>query len=245
VIRRIIGKWLKAGILEERNVHYPEAGTPQGGVISPLLSNIYLHEVLDTWFEQMVKPRLNGKAFMVRYADDAIIGCASKEDADRIMKVLPLRFTKYGLTIHPEKTKLVDFRAPTGEQRKGTGSFTFLGFKHYWVKSRKGRWIIGRKTDSKRLNRALQRITQWCRQFRHASRKEQHGKLSAKLRGHYGYYGIWLNYRSIALFYQAVQRIWFTWLNRRSDRISQTWDQYVAYLKAYPLPTPRIVHTYS
>ena len=182
---------------------------------------------------------------MVRYADDAIIGCESKEDADRIMKVLALRCAKYGLTIHPEKTKLVDLRAPTGNRRKGNGSFTFLGFTHYWVKSRKGRWIIGRKTSSKRLSRALQRITQWCGQFRRLPRKEQHEKLSAKLRGHYAYYGIRLNFRSIASFFQEVRRIWLQWLNRRSDRISRRWDQYAAYLKAYPLPAPKIVHFYS
>jgi group II intron reverse transcriptase/maturase len=250
VIRRTIGKWLKAGVMEQGQVQYPDKGTPQGGVISPLLSNIYLHEVLDEWFVKTVKPCLRGKAFMVRYAsdqrsDDAIIGCEFKEDADRIMKVLVLRFEKYGLTIHPMKTKLVDFTTPTGDQWKGNGSFTFLGFKHFWKKSRKNRWIIGRKTDSKRLSRALQRIALWCGTYRHLSRKEQHEKLTAKLKGHYAYYGIWLNFNSIALFYQEVQRIWFKWLNRRSDRISRSWEQYTAYLKNFPLPAPRIVHSYS
>jgi retron-type reverse transcriptase len=128
VIQRIIGKWLNAGVMEAGNVRYSEKGTPQGGVISPLLSNIYLHEVLDTWFVETVKPLMTGKSFMVRYADDAVIGCEKKEDAERIMKVLAFRFAKYGLTIHPEKTKLVDFTKPDDNSRKGRGSFTFLGF---------------------------------------------------------------------------------------------------------------------
>ncbi|GHV34915.1 hypothetical protein AGMMS4952_27290 [Spirochaetia bacterium] len=145
VIQRMIGKRLNAGVMEQGNLEYPGKGTPQGGVISPILSNIYLHEVLDKWFVEMVKPCLKGKAFMVRYADDAsettvsAIGCELQEDANRIMKVLPLRFAKYGLTIHPEKTKLIDFTAPQGNNRKGKGSFTFLGFKHFWKRSKKGK----------------------------------------------------------------------------------------------------------
>ncbi|GHV29354.1 hypothetical protein AGMMS4952_14970 [Spirochaetia bacterium] len=139
VIQRMIGKWLNAGVMEQGNLEYPGKGTPQGGVISPILSNIYLHEVLDKWFVEMVKPCLKGRAFMVRYADDAIIGCELQDDAERIMKVLPLRFAKYGLTIHPEKTKLIDFRVPQGNNRKGKGSFTFLGFKHFWKRSKKGK----------------------------------------------------------------------------------------------------------
>jgi group II intron reverse transcriptase/maturase len=245
VIGRVIGKWLHAGVMEAGNVRYSENGTPQGGVISPLLSNIYLHEVLDDWFVTVVQPRLEGKSFMVRYADDAVIGCEKKEDADRIMKVLALRFAKYGLTIHPEKTRLVDFRKPAGENRKGNGSFTFLGFVHYWTKSRKGRWMVGRKTDRKRLSRALKAIRQWCRENRHEAKREQHKELSAKLRGHYGYYGIPLNYESIGLYYEQVTRIWFKWLNRRSAKVSQNWQQFNEYLKNFPLPEPKIMHSWS
>jgi group II intron reverse transcriptase/maturase len=245
VIERVIGKWLHAGVMEAGNVRYSENGTPQGGVISPLLSNLYLHEVLDDWFVTVVQSRLEGKSFMVRYADDAVIGCERKEDADRIMKVLALRFAKYGLTIHPEKTKLVDFRKPAGENRKGNGSFTFLGFAHYWTKSRKGRWMVGRKTDRKRLSRALKAITRWCRENRHRAKREQHKELSAKLRGHYGYYGIPLNYASIGLFYEQVKRIWYKWLNRRSTKVSQDWQQYSEYLRNYLLPKPRIMHSWS
>jgi group II intron reverse transcriptase/maturase len=244
VIQRIIGKWLNAGVMEAGNLEYPGKGTPQGGVISPLLSNIYLHEVLDSWFVETVQPLMKGKTFMVRYADDAIIGCEKKEDADRIMKVLALRFAKYGLTIHPEKTKLVDFTKPTGDSHKGNGSFTFLGFRHYWTKSRKGRWMVGRKTDEKRLSRALKTLTQWCRENRHTPRKEQHEKLTLKLRGHYAYYGISLNYRSIAEYFYKVQRIWFEWLNRRSRQKDLNWQQFKKYLQDFPLPKPKIVHSF-
>jgi hypothetical protein len=159
----MIGKWLNVGVMEAGNVTYPEQGTPQGGVISPLLSNIYLHEVLDRWFVETVQPLMQKKSFMVRYADDVIIRCEKKEDADRIMRILALRFAKYGLTIHPEKTKLIDFTKPSRNSRKGSGSFTFLGFRHYWMKSRKGRWRVGRKTDGKRFSRAIKTIAWRCR----------------------------------------------------------------------------------
>jgi group II intron reverse transcriptase/maturase len=244
VIQRIIGKWLNAGGMEAGNVAYPGQGTPQGGVISPLLSNIYLHEVLDKWFVETVKPLLKGKSFMVRYADDAIIGCEKKEDADRIMKVLALRFAKYGLTIHPEKTKLVDFTKPTGDSRKGNGSFTFLGFKHYWTKSRKGRWMVGRKTDGKRLARSLKAIADWCRDHRGMPRREQHKALSRKLYGHYAYYGISLNFNSIAEFYWKVREIWYKWQVRRSAQRDLTWSQFNEYLRNCPWPAPKIVHSY-
>ncbi|MDR1444972.1 MAG: group II intron reverse transcriptase/maturase [Treponema sp.] len=245
VIHRIIGKWLNAGVMEDETIRRSEKGSPQGGVISPLLSNVYLHEVLDEWFDQTVQPRLEGKSFMVRYADDAVIGCEKKEDADRIMKVLALRFEKYGLTIHPEKTRLIDFTKPVGESRKGKGSFTFLGFCHYWTKSRKGRWMVGRKTDSKRLSRALKIITRWCRENRHRAKREQHKELAAKLRGHYAYYGVSLNYAGIGLFYEQVKRVWSKWLNRRSRKTSQDWQQFGEYLRNFPLPRPKIVHLFS
>jgi group II intron reverse transcriptase/maturase len=245
VIQRIIGKWLNAGVMEAGNVQYSEKGTPQGGVISPVLSNIYLHEVLDRWFVETVKPLMKGKTFMARYADDAIIGCEKKEDADRIMKVLALRFAKYGLTIHPEKTKLVNFTKPDDDSRKGSGSFTFLGFKHYWTKSRKGRWMVGRKTDSGRLNRAIQRIREWCRKNRHLPWKEQHQALSLKLRGHCAYYGVPLNSTALAAFHHQVRRIWFKWLNRRSRQRNVNWQRFGDFLKRFPLPPARIMHSWS
>ena len=244
VITRVIGKWLNAGVMDAGKRIYPEKGTPQGGVISPLLSNLYLHEVLDDWFVKVVKPRMKGKAAMVRYADDAVILCELKEDAERIYKVLGARFEKYGLKIHPEKTRLLDFTKPKDGQRKGNSSFTFLGFTHYWTKSRKGNWIVGRKTDSKRLRRAIVAINAWVKANRHQPIQEQWKTLKAKITGHYVYYGISLNSRSLREFYEQVRRIWLKWLNRRGWKGKQNWNEYVKHLNSWPLPQPKIMHSY-
>jgi group II intron reverse transcriptase/maturase len=243
VLIRTIGKWLNAGVMEEDRLEYRERGTPQGGVISPLLSNIYLHEVLDRWFVEMVKPCLKGRAFIIRYADDAVIGCACEEDAERIMKVLPQRFAKYGLTVHPEKTRLVDFRKPGDDDQKGKDSFSFLGFRHYWMKSRKGKWVVSRKTDGKRLARSLKAIAEWCRRHRHDAVLDQLKALSQKLRGHYGYYGITFNSKGIQRFYRRVRAIWFKWLNRRSDKPSMYWWQYQRWSSHHPLAFPKVMHS--
>ena len=184
----MIDKWLKAGVLEEGSITYPESGTPQGGVISPLLANIYLHEVLDVWFEREVKPRLRGAAFLIRYADDFVIAFALESDARRVFEVLPKRFERYGLQLHPEKTRLVPFGRPKDGTRPGT--FDLLGFTHFWRVSRKGNWVIARKTAKGRLARALHRITQWCKTNRHLPVKDQHKALVRKLTGHFAYYGI-------------------------------------------------------
>jgi len=213
-------------------------------VISPLLSNLFLHEVLDDWFEKVVKPRMRGKASMVRYADDAVIMCELKEDAERIYKVLGARFEKYGLKIHPEKTRLLDFTKPKEGQRKGNSSFTFLGFTHYWTKSRKGRWMVGRKTDSKRLQRAINAISAWCRANRCRPMLKQWEMLKRKITGHYAYYGISLNFRSIAEFYFRVQTVWQKWLNRRGDKGKRNWNSFRDFLKDWPLPKPKIMHSY-
>ena len=244
VITRVIGKWLNAGVMDGGQRLYPEKGTPQGGVISPLLSNLYLHEVLDDWFVKVVKPLMKRKAAMVRYADDAVIMCELKEDAERIYKVLGLRFEKYGLKIHPEKTRLLDFTRPKGGQRKGNSSFTFLGFTHYWTKSRKGKWIVGRKTDSKRLQRAIQTVSAWCKANRHQPMREQWETLKAKIAGHYAYYGIRLNSRSIAEFYLRVKNEWLKWLNRRGGKGQLNWSSFNDYLKDWPLPAPKIINSY-
>ena len=159
VVLRLIGKWLKAGVQEDGSLSYPETGTPQGGVISPMLANIFLHEVLDTWFERDVKPRLKGRAILVRYADDVAMMFSCEEDARRVMAVLPERFEKYGLTLHPDKTRLVEFRRPDrrppdeGDGRPG--SFELLGFTHFWAKSRKGNWVVKQKTAKDRLSRGV------------------------------------------------------------------------------------------
>ena len=244
VITRVIGKWLNAGVMDGDKRLYPEKGTPQGGVISPLLSNLFLHEVLDDWFVKTVKPCLRGKAGMVRYADDAVIICELKEDAQRIYKVLGARFEKYGLKIHPEKTKLLNFKKPENGQRKGNESFSFLGFTHYWMKSRKGNWIVGRKTQSSRLQRAISAINVWCRANRHQRIPEQWKKLKAKISGHYAYYGVTLNFRSIAEFYTRVEIIWRKWLNRRCWKGKQNWNAFVQLLNSLPLPKPKIIHSF-
>jgi RNA-directed DNA polymerase len=247
VIRRIIGKWLNAGVMEDGAVWYPEEGTPQGGVVSPLLSNLYLHEVLDTWFERIVKPRLKGRAFLVRYADDAVLGFECEADARRVLAVLPQRFGRFGLTLHPEKTRLVDFRRPgrrnSPSGRDGSRGFTMLGFTHFWTRSRKKRWVIKRKTAAKRFTRAVRHIWQWCRHNRHRPVADQQTVLTRKLRGHYAYYGITGNGDALSRFLWLAERAWRFWLNRRSRRADMPWDRFKRLLKRYPLPPPRVVHS--
>ena len=249
VLLRLIGKWLNAGVLEDGAVWYPEAGTPQGGVISPLLANIFLHEVLDVWFEQDIKPRLTGRAVLIRYADDAVLGFSQEEDARRVLAVLPKRFRKYGLSLHPEKTRLIDFRPPRRGGPSGSSepsrrrTFDLLGFTHYWAKSRRGYWVIKQKTAADRLSRAITRIGRWCREHRHAPVNEQRETLVQKLRGHYGYYGITGNSYGLSRFLSEVKRRWNYWLNRRSDRGGWTWARFARYLRAHPLPPPISVHS--
>lgn len=250
VIRRMIDKWLKAGVLEEGSLTYPDAGTPQGGVISPLLANIYLHEVLDMWFEGEVKPRLRGSAFLIRYADDFVIAFELESDARRVLEVLPKRFWRFGLTLHPEKTRLVLFSRPKGTPRDGRpargdrpGTFDLLGFTHYWKVSRKGNWVIARKTAKDRLARAVRRITQWCKVNRHLPVEDQHQALVRKLKGHFGYYGITGNAASLNRFRTQATRAWRTWLGRRSQKARLTWERFCRLLKRYPLPSARVVHS--
>ena len=242
VVRRVIDKWLNAGVLENGAVRHPDTGTPQGGVISPLLANVYLHKVLDEWFETEVGPRLEGKCFLVRYADDLLIGLSNEQDARRVMDVLPKRFGRYGLTLHPAKTRLVDFRRPP-RNGGGSGTFELLGFMHFWGRSRKGRPVVQRKTSSSRFSRALQRINAWCRSNRHRPVAKQHKMLSLKVRGHYGYFGITGNSRALARFLHEVERHWRRWLDRRSSRAKMTWDRFRALLRHYALPPPRVVHS--
>jgi len=168
VVRRLINKWLKAGVVERTQISYPTEGTSQGGVLSPLLSNIYLHYVLDEWFKDEVKPRLKGKAFLVRYADDFVLGFQLQSDAERVLEVLPKRFGKYGLRLHPDKTRMVAFGRPPRDQKRkprggGPASFDFLGFTHYWGRSMKGNWVVKQKTARKRYTRSLIRIREWLR----------------------------------------------------------------------------------
>jgi len=250
VLLRLIGKWLKAGVLENGILTTPEAGTPQGGVVSPLLANVYLHYVLDVWFEREVKPRLRGRAFLVRYADDFVMGFACEEDARRVLDVLPKRFGKYGLALHPDKTRLVPFQRPphqtpsTGSTRVGQpGSFDLLGFTHYWGRSRRGFWVVKRKTAHGRLSRALKVIAQWCRLHRHQPIAEQHQTLVQKLRGHFAYFGITGNGLSLQRFREGVVRIWRKWLARRRRRGFLSWAIFGRLLKRYVLPPAVVIHS--
>ena len=249
VLTRLIGKWLQAGVMEEGSVSFPDAGSPQGGVISPLLANIFLHYVLDEWFAQEVQPRLRGRTHLVRYADDFVILFTHEADARRVWEVLPQRFEKYGLALHPDKSRLIPFRHPSRKAQGpggdgGPGTFDLLGFTHYWGRGRKGDWLVMRKTASKRLTRAVQSIAQWCRSQRHRPVPEQHAKLCQKVRGHYAYYGITNNARALQGFLQAVQRAWRKWLDRRNSRREMDWKRFARLLQRYPLPPPRIVHSY-
>ena len=242
-ITRLIGKWLNAGVLEEGMVYYPDSGTPQGGVISPLLSNIFLHHVLDKWFVEQIQPRLRGRCMIIRFADDFVIGCEYEEDARRIMAVLPKRFSRFNLTIHPEKTQLVEFRSAMYRKSQETHTFDFLGFTHDWGKSRQGNWVIKRKTISKRLRRAKKSVWQWCKENRHEKMPIQHEKLKQKLRGHYQYYGLTGNYKMLDSYYESVLRAWRRWLGRRSRDGYLSRDKFKWWLKIYPLPLPKVVHS--
>jgi group II intron reverse transcriptase/maturase len=241
VLLRLVDKWLSAGVLEDGELTYPEAGTPQGGVISPLLANVYLHYVLDVWFEEVVQPCLKGRAFLVRYADDFVMGFACEEDARRVLAVLPKRFGKYGLTIHPDKTRLVPFRRPPNRPAAAgsgleppAGSFDFLGFTHFWSRSLKGNWVVKRKTAASRLHRAIKKIAEWCRFNRHLPMRDQ----AQKLRGHYQYYGVIGNLRCLSRFHYAVVCLWRKWLSRRKRRGQLPWAKYLRLLRVFALPWP-------
>ena len=250
VLLRLIDKWLKAGVMEDGNVSYPDSGSPQGGVVSPLISNVFLHYVLDLWFEQEVKPRLRGRAFLIRYADDFVIGFRDHRDAQRVMEVIPKRLGKYGLTVHPTKTKLVPFSPPssTTKDRDGPrvnrpGTFDLLGFTHYWARSRNGYWVVKLKTAADRFSRAVRSIDLWCRLNRHLPIAEQHKKLNEKLRGHYAYYGVTGNSGSLTRFFQEVGGHWRKWLNRRNRIRSMTWEKFCGIRRRYPLAPVRTVRS--
>ncbi len=243
VLRRSIDKWLKAGVLEDGVVKRAKGGTPQGGVISPILSNIYLHEVLDKWFVEEVKPRMRGAADIFRFADDFLIIFDSREDAQRVYEVIEKRFAKYDLEIHPEKTKLIDFNRPGGRGRQRKETFTFLGFTFYWTKSRQGYPVIKRRTAKVKLNSSLGKVKDWCHRNRHKPLAYQQRKLNEKLRGHYAYYGIRGNYEALSRYHHAVVLIWRKWLGRRSQRWTGTWEKFTKVLERFPLLRPRIVHS--
>lgn len=246
VIRRMIDKWLAAGVFEDGRVTYPEDGTPQGGVISPLLANIYLHEVLDVWFETEVKPRMKGRCFLIRYADDFVICFEREDDARKIAEVLPKRFEKYGLQLHPDKTRLICYRRPPKNSKdddQEPPKFDFLGFTHYWARSHRGNWVIKRKTITKRLTRKIKEIWEWCRNHRHDPMEDQQDRLKSRLTGYYNYHGITSNFEAIHVLYREVQKAWHYWLDRRSQR-GLTREGFLKLEQLFPLPPPRIIHSW-
>jgi group II intron reverse transcriptase/maturase len=243
-IDRLIGKWFGAGILDGDQLTHPKLGTPQGSVISPLYGNIYLHYVLDEWIEQVVKPRMRGRIFLIRYADDFVIGCELEDDAKRLLEVLGKRLNKYGLELHPNKTRMVRFYRQNRytEAKPENGVFDFLGFTHYWGKSYRGFWVVKRSTKKKSHKKALKSIWNWCKTHRHDDRHTQHNMLSRKLEGLYQYYGIRGNFESLRRLYVETLQTWKYWLGRCSQKSRMTWELYRKLLESYPLPEPRIVH---
>lgn len=240
---RLIGKCLHVGVLDGGAVVEPELGTVQGSVLSPLLGNIYLHYVLDRWFATEVKPRLRGKTTLIRYCDDFIIGFEREDDARRVRVVLEKRLGRFGLTLHPDKTRLLPFWRPPMTQQRGQGpaTFDFLGFTFYWRRTRIGHWRMGCKTRRASLRRAKQAIYDWCRRHRHQPVEAQHAALSRRLRGHFNYFGVNGNLQSLLQLVGATKRAWYKWLCRRSQRKRLTWERVTDFLRQRPLPRPRIM----
>jgi hypothetical protein len=230
------------GVLEGVELSTSATGTVQGSVLSPLLGNVYLHYALDRWFERKVKPRLRGQATLVRYADDFVIGFEYKDDAQRVMDALGQRLGHFGLTLHPDKTRLLPFRRPSKGQKggKGRATFDFLGFTFYWARTRKGRWGMFCKTRSASLRRINQSVYGWCRRHRHLPVTAQHGALTRRIQGHFNYFAVSGNFRSLLLVVEQAKRSWYKWLCRRSQRKRLTWERFVDLLRDFPLPEPRI-----
>jgi RNA-directed DNA polymerase len=249
VVRKMIDKWLRAGVMENGFLSASTEGTPQGGVISPLLANIYLHYVLDEWMVTVVSHRLKGRYSLARYADDFVMAFEDHLDAKRVFAVLGKRLNRFGLTLHPEKSRFIDFRfrRPDGKCHPATSgsTFDFLGFTHVWGKSLNGKNVVRQVTAKGRFARALAAVTDWCRRNRHRSFRTQHNHLSAMLRGHYGYYGISSNGRRVRWYLHQVRRIWKKWLSRRGRHGNFQWTRLHDLLSHYPLPPVRITRQYA
>ena len=239
---RLIGKCLHVGVLEGESLSEPALGTVQGSVLSPLLGNVYLHYVLDLWFETEVKARLRGQAKLIRYCDDFVIGFERQDDAHRVMAVLGKRMERFGLTLHPDKTRLLPFWRPSPRQHggKGPATFDFLGFTFYWTRSRRGLWRVGCKTRRSSLRKAKTALSDWCRRHRHLSIQAQHAALCRRLQGHFNYFGVNGNSKSLQQLVEATKYAWYKWLRRRSQRSRLTWKRYKDLLRWWPLPRPRI-----
>ena len=238
---RLIGKCLHVGILDGESFSRPDEGTVQGSSLSPMLGNIFLHHVLDRWFQRDVSPRMKGRARLIRYADDFIIAFEREDDARRVMSVLGKRFEKFGLRLHPEKTRLLPFQRPKPPQSgsKGPATFDFLGFTVYWRCSRWGTWAPSFKTRKARFQRAIRSVNTWCRSHRHEAVREQHAALCRRLNGHLNYYGVNWNQRSAALVIRHAERAWHKWLSRRSQK-RMSWKRFKEVLRVFPLPRPTV-----
>jgi group II intron reverse transcriptase/maturase len=244
VIRTLVDRWLNAGVLDGSDVVRPDEGTPQGGVISPLLANVFLHEVLDQWVAKLVRPRLKGQVKCIRYADDFVLVLEREDDARRVMTVLHKRFERFGLKLHPAKTRSLSFNSPgLGMKRaQRARSFDFLGFTLFWARSRKGRWIVKKRTAKDRFSRGLKAVKERCRRMRHHRLSEQHQVLCRMLRGHINYYGITGNSDALRSFCHEAERVWGRSLARRNKR-RFAWRRFLPLLKRFPLPRPRPIHS--
>jgi len=246
--RSIIIKFLKAGVIEEGKFSQTDKGTPQGGILSPILANIYLHYVLDLWFEINLKKEINGYTEMVRYADDFIIGAQTKEEAEQILSAVKERLKKFNLEVSSEKTRIIEFGRDAEEnaRNKGNGkpdTFDFLGFTHFCSKSRRGNFLMKVQTSNKRMTNKLKEMNQWLKDIRNKiSAKEIWKGLSSRLRGHYNYYGISSNSRSIQTFYHQTTKLTFKWINKRSQKKSYNWTEFHEYLKQHPLAKPALAY---
>jgi RNA-directed DNA polymerase len=239
VIRRLVDRWLNAGVMENGSIRLTDLGTPQGGVISPLLANIFLHVVLDQWIEHDVRPRIRGRMKLVRYADDFVLLLGQEDQARRVMAVLGKRFERFGLKLHPDKTRVLSFNSPALRKPRAQRerSFDFLGFTHFWALSRKGRWVVKQRTAKDRVSRALKRVKEQCRRQRHVPIAHQHRTLCAMLRGHFNYFGITGNGDALHRVHHETRRIWRRSLARRNGR-PFTWAHFAPLLERFPLPRP-------
>ena len=239
-LMRLVGKCLHVGVLDGERVLEPSEGTAQGSSLSPLLGNVYLHHVLDAWFEREVRPHLQAGSALVRYADDFVLCFEHANDAAYVWSILDERFKTFGLTLHPKKTRSFAFRPPRQGGEGGGATFDFLGFTLNWQRTRRGAWRVAFRTRGARLRRAIKAATEWCRSHRHDPVKEQHQALSRKLNGHYNYFGVSGNSRALHKLRYAVTCTWRKWLNRRSQRARMTWERFNQLLRANPLPAATI-----
>jgi RNA-directed DNA polymerase len=234
---RLIKKWLKAGVLDtDGQVIHPVTGTPQGGVVSPILANVYLHYALDLWFHKVVKPRCRGEAGLIRFADDFVAAFEYQEDAERFYSELGQRLGKFGLELSAEKTRIIPF-----QRIQLATSFDFLGFEFRWGKDRAGQPHLKRRTSRKKLEKSLRQFTEWCKQNRHLKCRDLFRQLNVKLRGYYNYYGVNGNYEGLNEFFHQGMRILFKWLKRRSQRDRLNGERFREMLDRYQVERPRIV----